>query len=113
MCCIPFFRRTSTHVSQTTTVFDEFLQAQASSTPTDATDTVRTLDTLRLRYFSPEELLRLFSFTPHLSSGDLSASEHSFIWPEGISRKTKYRLIGNSVNVKVVEELLGYLFEEP
>ncbi|KAJ7924383.1 S-adenosyl-L-methionine-dependent methyltransferase [Mycena leptocephala] len=110
---LPSSRRTCCFTRDTTTVFDEFLQAQASSTPTDATDTARTLDSPRLRYFSPEELLRLFSFTPHLSSGDLSTSEHSFIWPEGISRKTKYRLIGNSVNVKVVEKLLGYLFEEP
>ncbi|KAJ6569515.1 S-adenosyl-L-methionine-dependent methyltransferase [Mycena capillaripes] len=94
----------------TTTVFDTFLQSQSSSVPGDATDAVRTLDVLRLRYFSPEELLRLFTFTPlHDSSSD----EHSFIWPEGISRKTKYRLIGNSVNVKVVQELIAYLFQEP
>ncbi|KAJ7139445.1 S-adenosyl-L-methionine-dependent methyltransferase [Mycena epipterygia] len=95
----------------TTTVFDAFLQAQSSSVPTDPNDAVRTLDTLQLRYFTPEELLRLFSFTPPLSSTD--PPNHSFIWPDGISRKTKYRLIGNSVNVKVVQELISYLFEEP
>jgi tRNA (cytosine38-C5)-methyltransferase len=72
---------------------------------------VRILDTLRLRYFSPEELLRLFSFAPPLTSTNLP--EHSFVWPDGVSRKTKYRLIGNSVNVKVVQELVSYLFEEP
>ncbi|KAJ7151689.1 S-adenosyl-L-methionine-dependent methyltransferase [Mycena filopes] len=82
----------------TTSVFDAFLR-------THSTDgAVRTLDTLRLRYFSAEELLRLFCFTP---------SERPFTWPEGISRKSKYRLIGNSINVKVVEELIGFLFEEP
>ncbi|KAJ7671964.1 S-adenosyl-L-methionine-dependent methyltransferase [Mycena rosella] len=92
----------------TTTVFDAFLQAQSSSSSADA---VRTLDTLRLRYFSPEELLRLFSFTLPRSSSD--PPEQTFIWPEGISRKTKYRLIGNSVNVRVVQNLICYLFEEP
>ncbi|KAJ7743878.1 S-adenosyl-L-methionine-dependent methyltransferase [Mycena metata] len=87
----------------TTSVFDVFLQEKDSSGSTDAT---RILDILRLRYFSPDELLRLFYFTP-------SPPERSFVWPEGISRKSKYRLIGNSINVKVVEELIGFLFEEP
>ncbi|KAJ6519200.1 S-adenosyl-L-methionine-dependent methyltransferase [Mycena sanguinolenta] len=94
----------------TTTVFDIFLQEQSSSTAGDTLDSVRTLDTLRLRYFTPEELLRLFSFAPIPCS---SSDEPSFTWPENVSRKTKYRLIGNSVNVKVVQELIRYLFEEP
>ncbi|KAJ6573881.1 S-adenosyl-L-methionine-dependent methyltransferase [Mycena vulgaris] len=95
----------------TETVFDGFLQSQLSSTSADAAHAVRTLDPLRLRYFSPEELLRLFHFNPPPPSGD--PPQHSFIWPPGISRKTKYRLIGNSVNVTVVQKLIGYLFEEP
>lgn len=107
MCLIPFPCRILTHILQTTTVFDVFLQKQLSPTSADALDAVRTLDILRLRYFSPEELLRLFAFTP------LQDSSPTFVWPNSISRKTKYRLIGNSVNVKVVQELIGYLFEEP
>jgi tRNA (cytosine38-C5)-methyltransferase len=95
----------STHTHQTATVFDAFLQSKLSA------DAVHILDTLRLRYLSPEELLRLFSFTPPLTSTHLP--EHSFFWPDGVSRKTKYRLIGNSVNVNVVQELVSYLFEEP
>ncbi|KAJ7652059.1 S-adenosyl-L-methionine-dependent methyltransferase [Mycena polygramma] len=94
----------------TAMVFDAFLQSQSSSLPTESIDPVRVLDVLRLRYFSPQELLRLFSFNPPRDSSD---SEDPFVWPEGISRKTKYRLIGNSVNVKVVQELITYLFEEP
>jgi tRNA (cytosine38-C5)-methyltransferase len=31
------------------------------------------------------------------------------VWPEGLSNKVKYRLLGNSVNVAVVAELLRYL----
>jgi tRNA (cytosine38-C5)-methyltransferase len=33
------------------------------------------------------------------------------VWPEGVSRKSKYRLIGNSVNVQVVTELINFLFD--
>ncbi|KAJ7795712.1 S-adenosyl-L-methionine-dependent methyltransferase [Mycena olivaceomarginata] len=104
---LPFSCGILTHILQTTTVFDVFLQKQLSPTSADALDAVRTLNILRLRYFSPEELLRLFAFAP------LHDSSPAFVWPDSISRKTKYRLIGNSVNVKVVQELIGYLFEEP
>ncbi|KAJ7836331.1 S-adenosyl-L-methionine-dependent methyltransferase [Mycena olivaceomarginata] len=63
---LPFSCGILTHILQTTTVFDVFLQRQLlSPTSADALDA------------------------------------------------TKYRLIGNSVNVKVVQELIGYLFEEP
>ncbi|KAJ6498037.1 S-adenosyl-L-methionine-dependent methyltransferase [Mycena vitilis] len=94
----------------TGTVFDAFLQSQSFSLPNQSIDPVCALDVLRLRYFSPQELLRLFAFNP---VRDSFGSKDPFIWPEGISRKTKYRLIGNSVNVKVVQELIRYLFEEP
>jgi hypothetical protein len=57
---------------------------------------------LRLRYFSPEELLRLFCFED-------AGSDSTFRWPEGVSTKTKYRLIGNSVNVLVVSALIECL----
>ncbi|KAF7367457.1 tRNA (Cytosine(38)-C(5))-methyltransferase [Mycena sanguinolenta] len=98
------------YLLSTATVFDVFLQEQSSAPAGNTLDSVRTLDSLRLRYFTPEELLRLFCFAPVPCS---SPSEPPFIWPENISRKTKYRLIGNSVNVRVVQELIEYLFEEP
>jgi tRNA (cytosine38-C5)-methyltransferase len=63
---------------------------------------VEILRPLRLRYFSPEELLRLFCFED-------AGSDSTFRWPEGVSTKTKYRLIGNSVNVLVVSALIEYL----
>ena len=68
-------------------------------------DAVRLLDPLKLRYFSPSELLRLFCFDPPRDVGP-----ESFVWPDAISTKTKYRLIGNSVNVEVVRRLIEYLF---
>ena len=69
---------------------------------------VRLLDALRLRYFSPTELVRLFGFLP-LTGED--RGDHAFVWPEDVSTKTKYKLIGNSVNVRVVTELINYLFQ--
>ncbi|KAK0456781.1 DNA methyltransferase ZMET4 [Armillaria borealis] len=74
----------------TTKTFDEFLP----------TADLAILRPLRLRYFTPNELLRIFDFDPLL-----------FQWPDNVSRKTKYRLIGNSVNVRVVAALLDHLFE--
>ena len=63
---------------------------------------VEILHPLRLRYFSPGELLRLFCFED-------VGSDSNFRWPDGLSMKTKYRLIGNSVNVLVVTALIEYL----
>jgi tRNA (cytosine38-C5)-methyltransferase len=85
--------------------FDKFLKAQSEGD----SNSVEILRPLVLRYFSPSELLRIFAFNP---PGLLSKDSKTFVWPEGISKKSKYRLIGNSVNVKVVQELIEYLFSE-
>jgi len=77
--------------------FDRFLQAQAEGDPNPTS----ILAPLRLRYFSPEELLRLFGF---------DTDTGPFSWPAGVTTKSKYKLIGNSVNVHVVAELVDYLF---
>ncbi|KAH9985762.1 S-adenosyl-L-methionine-dependent methyltransferase [Russula vinacea] len=82
----------------TTATFDKFLLAQANGD----VRAVEILRPLRLRYFSPEELLRLLCFED-------AGSDSTFRWPEGVSTKTKYRLIGNSVNVLVVSALIRYL----
>ncbi|KAA1475439.1 S-adenosyl-L-methionine-dependent methyltransferase [Dentipellis sp. KUC8613] len=79
----------------TTATFDAFLQAQKTGAP----DALAVLRPLRLRYFSPSELLRLFCF-----------DAEAFRWPGGVSTKSKYRLIGNSVNVRVVSALIEYLY---
>lgn len=78
------------------------MRAQAAEIP----GAVTLLHPLRLRYFSPKELLRLFCFESCKDGG-----EGVFQWPEGVSRKSQYRLIGNSVNVRVVRELIDFLFE--
>ncbi|KAI0283852.1 S-adenosyl-L-methionine-dependent methyltransferase [Russula brevipes] len=84
----------------TTATFDKFLLAQESGDGR----AVEILRPLGLRYFSPGELLRLFCL-------EGVGSDSTFRWPEGVSSKTKYRLIGNSVNVLVVSALIEYLYQ--
>uniref|UniRef100_D8QKQ8 tRNA (cytosine(38)-C(5))-methyltransferase n=1 Tax=Schizophyllum commune (strain H4-8 / FGSC 9210) TaxID=578458 RepID=D8QKQ8_SCHCM len=69
---------------------------------TNPTQALQILRPLRLRYFTPQELLCLFGFNdPGL--------QVAYKWPYNISEKTKYRLIGNSVNIHVVTNLVNYL----
>ena len=56
--------------------------------------------TLRLRYFSPRELLRLFGFPLG-----------RFSFPAHVSRKKAYELIGNSLNVDVAAQLIYFLMQ--
>lgn len=83
---------------QTTTTFNKFLEAQSFG---DA-NAVKILHPLRLRYFSPSELLRLFDFLKPKSNNE-------FLWPDNVTTKSRYRLIGNTVNVRVVAALIGWL----
>lgn len=92
-------------ILDTKLTFDTFLQAQEREEP----EAVKILHPLGLRYFSPEELLRIFDFNSCDPRADL---EPAFHWPDDISTKTKYRLIGNSVNIRVIQELIDYLFED-
>jgi len=91
-------KRRPTWYTQTKETFDRFLQAQVEgdSNPTAI------LTPLRLRYFSPGELSRIFGF---------GTDARPFTWPAEVTTKSKYRLIGNSVNVHVVAELVNYLCE--
>ncbi|TWW71478.1 tRNA (cytosine(38)-C(5))-methyltransferase [Takifugu flavidus] len=56
----------------------------------------RLLD-LKLRYFTPREVANLMGFP------------QSFTFPESVSTKQQYRLLGNSLNVVVVAKLLQLL----
>lgn len=90
----------------TTAVFNQFL-----ATRPESQDAVRILDSLQLRYFSPSELLRIFGFNPR---GTDSAEPSNFRWPDTklVSIRSRYKLIGNSVNVTLVQALIEYLFSE-
>ncbi|RZC53677.1 hypothetical protein C5167_012532 [Papaver somniferum] len=54
-----------------------------------------------LRYFTPREVSNLHSFP------------ENFHFPEHISLKQRYALLGNSLSIAVVGSLLGYLFSKP
>lgn len=63
------------------------------------------LVTLGLRFFSPREIADLHAFPVHHS-----ASSIGFRFPPGYSIIQQYRLLGNSLNVRVVSLLLQRLF---
>ena len=101
---------------QTTSVFDAFLHAQSLGGP----QTAKTLEPLKLRYFSPSELLRIFAFdttrgesVSRLMDPVAGTETRPLTWPNTVSLKSKYKLIGNSVNAHVVQQLIEYLFLEP
>ena len=52
------------------------------------------LHSLKLRYFTPREVARLMSFP------------ETFSFPKHTTNRQKYRLLGNSINVSVVGELI-------
>ncbi|KOX71481.1 tRNA (cytosine-5-)-methyltransferase [Melipona quadrifasciata] len=58
------------------------------------------LQRLMLRYFTPREVCRLMCFP------------EEFVFPEHITCKQKYRLLGNSINVHVVSRLIFLLYTE-
>jgi tRNA (cytosine38-C5)-methyltransferase len=64
---------------QTTIVYDEFLATQKAGD----INAVRILHPIRLRYFTPVELLRLFDFEER-------GSNQQFQWPTA-TLKAKYR----------------------
>lgn len=66
----------------------------------DEEQQLQLLHSLKLRYFSPREVANLMGFPSN------------FEFPETITIKQKYRTLGNSINVKLVSELMRYLFKE-
>ncbi|KAL3272758.1 hypothetical protein HHI36_014219 [Cryptolaemus montrouzieri] len=59
--------------------------------------TEKLLENLKLRYFTPLEISRLQSFP------------NSFNFPSTLTDRQKYMLLGNSINIKVVSELIKLL----
>ncbi|XP_025895187.1 tRNA (cytosine(38)-C(5))-methyltransferase isoform X1 [Nothoprocta perdicaria] len=55
------------------------------------------LSTLKLRYFTPREIANLHGFPPE------------FGFPDKVTIKQRYRLLGNSLNVHVVAKLISFL----
>lgn len=59
---------------------------------------LKILKELRLRYFNPKEVSSLMCFPD------------DFSFPKSLTNKQKYRLLGNSINVLVVGELVKILY---
>lgn len=60
---------------------------------------IRWLEQLHLQYFMPKEVANLHSFTKNFS------------FPEHVTRKQQYALLGNSLSFAVVADLLTYLLQ--
>ncbi|XP_054262116.1 tRNA (cytosine(38)-C(5))-methyltransferase [Macrosteles quadrilineatus] len=101
-CC--FTKAYGRYVEGTGSVFcplaREVLQKLVTVKSQDVDDA--TIRSLNLRYFTPREVARLMSFP-----------DERFTFPPNITRQQRYKLLGNSVNVKVVALLLNILFHQP
>lgn len=101
-CC--FTKAYSHYLDGTGSVFTEASRElvekikNASASELGSSEFIQPLRELKLRFFTPKEILALMSFP----------KDYSF--PETVSTKQCYRLLGNSVNVRVISELLKILF---
>lgn len=78
------------------TVEDTYQQCEGLS----CEEKLEKLKTLKLRYFTPREVSRLMCFPD------------DFSFPQNTTQKQCYRLLGNSINVKVVSKLLQVLVND-
>lgn len=103
-CCIT--KAYSHYIEGTGSVFTEAspemvekIYKRANIFEAGSPEFVETLKDLKLRFFTPREVLKLMAFPKY------------YKFSENVSTKQCYRLLGNSVNVKVISELLKLLFE--
>ena len=75
---------------------EKFLEA--GKCKQESLEVSKILEKLMLRYFTPKEVCRLMCFP------------EDFTFPEHVTRKQKYRLLGNSINVHVVSKLIFLLY---
>ncbi|KAG8573748.1 hypothetical protein GDO81_012531 [Engystomops pustulosus] len=59
------------------------------------------LSTLKLRYFTPREIANLHGFPA------------TFGFPEEVTTRQRYRLLGNSLNVHIVAQLIALMLQSP
>ncbi|KAI9592523.1 S-adenosyl-L-methionine-dependent methyltransferase [Syncephalis fuscata] len=68
-----------------------------STNETESTVNISLIESLGLRYFTEREIARLMGFP------------ETFAFPESVTRRQRYRALGNSLNVKVVAALISHL----
>ncbi|KAJ3415420.1 C-5 cytosine-specific DNA methylase [Chytridiales sp. JEL 0842] len=92
-----------------------YLMTKGFDAPRDVIlgDPVEAAQTLGLRFFTPVEIARLHAFPiddrapqPHYQEGVVYKPLTPFRFPDELSLVQRYRVLGNSLNVKVVGELL-------
>lgn len=69
-----------------------------SDMPLESPERLTELRKLRLRYFTPSEVSRLMSFPERFS------------FPKTTTKRQRYRLLGNSINIAVVSSLINLLY---
>ncbi|XP_037294783.1 tRNA (cytosine(38)-C(5))-methyltransferase isoform X2 [Manduca sexta] len=104
-CCVTkayshYVEGTGSMYTDATPEYLELCFKRANSFEVGSEEFVNALKELKIRFFTPREVLKLMSFPK------------TYTFPEKISRKQCYRLLGNSVNVKVISELLLILFQQ-
>lgn len=77
----------------------QLLMEHINSLNTESEEFLNCVEELRLRFFTPREICRLMGFP------------ESFTFPDSISKKQRYMLLGNSINVKVVSQLIKILMD--
>ncbi|KAI9248551.1 S-adenosyl-L-methionine-dependent methyltransferase [Phascolomyces articulosus] len=83
---------------ETKEIFDKVTRAKKIE---DEQEALALLKSLKLRYFTPREVANLMGFPDN------------FTFPELSTIKQKYRTLGNSINVRLVSELMIYLMKQP
>lgn len=77
---------------------DVFAEIQNESLPSD--EKLAKLNSLNLRYFMPAEIAKLMNFPD------------KFTFPSDTTNRQRYRLLGNSINVAVVGQLIEILYKD-
>lgn len=72
-------------------------------------EVVAELKKLHLRYFTPTEVAKLMCFPISDDDGNLTDKSDRFSFPKLTTNRQRYRLLGNSINVHVVSELIKLL----
>ncbi|XP_042876427.1 tRNA (cytosine(38)-C(5))-methyltransferase-like [Penaeus japonicus] len=103
-CCFTkgyahYVEGTGSIVQHNTDISMPEIYSEVQSLPPDDPERVRLLQGLQLRYFTPQEVTRLMCFPSW------------FEFPPTVTKKQKYKVLGNSVNVLVITSLLLTLVE--
>ncbi|KAK4297740.1 hypothetical protein Pmani_029859 [Petrolisthes manimaculis] len=103
-CCFTkgyshYVEGTGSVIQHNTEVNMSHVYAKVEELSADSPEKLELLRQLQLRYFTPKEVARLMCFPSW------------FTFPETTTRKQRYRVLGNSVNVLVVTCLLLTLIE--